>query len=299
MFKKVALTVALAGSAVLAPTAATQAAEVETPLKKKMWHEDVHSIQKDLKELGFFDYHKSTGYFGDITHKGVKAFQKDYGLTPTGKVDEKTADVLEEATELIQRGDRGKAVEHLQKHLAELKLYSYQVDGIFGPLTEKAVKKFQQENNLQVDGIAGPETKAELFNLKETEEKKAEEPVKEETEQEAEPKQAEKEDEAEEAPEAEGKTMTMEATAYTANCDGCSGVTATGIDLNENPDQKVIAVDPNVIPLGTEVYVEGYGRAIAGDTGGAINGDRIDIYMQSKQQAIEFGRQDVEVTIID
>ncbi|MGM7700270.1 peptidoglycan-binding protein [Pseudalkalibacillus sp. Hm43] len=291
MFKKLALTVALAGTAVLAPTA-TQAAELDKPLKKNMWHEDVHTIQQDLKELGFFDYHKTTGYFGDITHKGVKAFQKDYNMTPTGTVDQKTADVLEEATALIQRGDEGKAVEHLQKHLAELKLYNYHVDGIYGPLTQQAVEKFQQNNSLVVDGIVGPETKAALFDLKET--AKAE-PAKEETTQESsEPEEAEtaKADE-------EKATMTMEATAYTANCDGCSGVTATGIDLNANPDQKVIAVDPNVIPLGTEVYVEGYGRAIAGDTGGAIKGNRIDLYMQSKDAAVNFGRQNVEVTILN
>ncbi|KGX91088.1 peptidoglycan-binding protein [Pontibacillus halophilus JSM 076056 = DSM 19796] len=96
-----------------------------------------------------------------------------------------------------------------------------------------------------------------------------------------------------------GQTMTMEATAYTANCEGCTGVTATGIDLNANPDQKVIAVDPDIIPLGSEVYVEGYGKAVAGDIGGDIQGNRIDIYHQSHSDAINFGRQDVEVTVLD
>ncbi|MFX6153002.1 3D domain-containing protein, partial [Acinetobacter baumannii] len=47
------------------------------------------------------------------------------------------------------------------------------------------------------------------------------------------------------------------ATAYTAYCTGCSGTTATGINLRANPNAKVIAVDPRVIPLGTKVYVEG------------------------------------------
>ncbi|KGX87047.1 3D domain-containing protein [Pontibacillus litoralis] len=96
-----------------------------------------------------------------------------------------------------------------------------------------------------------------------------------------------------------GNTIAMQATAYTANCSGCSGVTATGIDLHANPNQKVVAVDPNVIPLGTKVHVEGYGTAIAGDTGGAINGNKIDLYMQSKQDALQFGRQTVQVTIIE
>src|SRR5699024_9332107 len=54
--------------------------------------------------------------------------------------------------------------------------------------------------------------------------------------------------------EASGQEISMNATAYTANCNGCSGVTATGIDLNANPNKKVVAVDPGVIPLGSEVW---------------------------------------------
>ncbi|MFB4211685.1 peptidoglycan-binding protein [Shouchella sp. JSM 1781072] len=96
-----------------------------------------------------------------------------------------------------------------------------------------------------------------------------------------------------------GQTMTMEATAYTAYCNGCSGVTRTGIDLRANPNQKVVAVDPNVIPLGSRVYVEGYGEAIAGDTGGAIKGHKIDLFVQTKDEAYSFGRQQVQVTVLD
>lgn len=91
----------------------------------------------------------------------------------------------------------------------------------------------------------------------------------------------------------------MEATAYTAYCHGCSGTTATGIDLRANPNQKVVAVDPAVIPLGSRVHVEGYGEAIAGDTGGAIKGQKIDLYMQSEADAYAFGRQQVTVTLLE
>lgn len=94
---------------------------------------------------------------------------------------------------------------------------------------------------------------------------------------------------------ANGETMTMSATAYTADCEGCSGTTADGTDLDG--DEKVIAVDPDKIPLGSEVHVEGYGDAVAGDTGGAINGDKIDLHMADEEQANEFGVQDVEVTV--
>ncbi|GGD04259.1 hypothetical protein GCM10007216_38630 [Thalassobacillus devorans] len=95
------------------------------------------------------------------------------------------------------------------------------------------------------------------------------------------------------------KTLQMSATAYTASCSGCSGITATGINLKANPDAKVIAVDPNVIPLGTRVWVEGYGNAIAGDTGGAINGNKIDLFMSSKSKAQSFGRKTVQVKILE
>ncbi|UII58342.1 LysM peptidoglycan-binding domain-containing protein (plasmid) [Cytobacillus spongiae] len=95
------------------------------------------------------------------------------------------------------------------------------------------------------------------------------------------------------------KEITVEATAYTASCDGCSGTTATGVNLLENPDAKVIAVDPNVIPLGSKVYVEGYGYATAEDTGGAIKGNRIDVFIPSKDQAIDFGRKTLNVKILE
>lgn len=96
-----------------------------------------------------------------------------------------------------------------------------------------------------------------------------------------------------------GKEMTVSATAYTAFCAGCSGVTATGIDLRSNPNQKVIAVDPTVIPLGSKVWVEGYGEAIAGDTGGAIKGNKIDVFIPSKGAALDWGRKTINIKILN
>lgn len=95
------------------------------------------------------------------------------------------------------------------------------------------------------------------------------------------------------------KEMTVIATAYTAYCNGCSGTTAYGIDLRANPNQKVIAVDPNVIPLGTKVWVEGYGVAIAGDTGGAIKGNKIDVFIPSHEDALDWGVKKVKVKILN
>lgn len=104
---------------------------------------------------------------------------------------------------------------------------------------------------------------------------------------------------AKEEPESYGAEMTVTATAYTAYCAGCSGTTAYGIDLRANPNQKVIAVDPRVIPLGTRVWVEGYGEAIAGDTGGAIKGNKIDVFIPSHDNAIAWGVKEVKLRVIN
>ncbi|MGE7781605.1 LysM peptidoglycan-binding domain-containing protein [Peribacillus sp. NPDC097264] len=95
------------------------------------------------------------------------------------------------------------------------------------------------------------------------------------------------------------KEMTVRATAYTADCQGCSGVTATGVDLKANPNQKVISVDPSVIPLGTKVYVEGYGYATAADTGSAIKGNKVDIFIPNKEDALNWGVKNVNLKILN
>lgn len=96
-----------------------------------------------------------------------------------------------------------------------------------------------------------------------------------------------------------GKEFYVTATAYTPYCDGCSGTSATGINLRANAGLKVIAVDPSVIKLGSKVWVEGYGTAIAGDTGGAIKGNKIDILVQSDAQARNWGRKKVRVKVLN
>ena len=91
--------------------------------------------------------------------------------------------------------------------------------------------------------------------------------------------------------------MTVVATAYSRNQPSLTNITASGIDLSQNP--QVIAVDPTVIPLGTKVYVEGYGEAIAGDTGSAIIGNRVDLHMDSIDKSFQWGIQEVELTILN
>jgi 3D (Asp-Asp-Asp) domain-containing protein len=96
-----------------------------------------------------------------------------------------------------------------------------------------------------------------------------------------------------------GVAITVTATAYTPYCAGCSGVTATGINVKANPNARVIAVDPRIIPLGSKVYIEGLGEFIAADTGGAIKGYRIDVLMASKHAALQFGRKQLKITILN
>ncbi|MGA4519450.1 ubiquitin-like domain-containing protein [Solibacillus silvestris] len=95
-----------------------------------------------------------------------------------------------------------------------------------------------------------------------------------------------------------GKEFYVTATAYTPNCAGCSGISAAGLNLRANPDMKVIAVDPNVIPLGTKVWVEGYGNAVAADTGGAIKGNKIDVLVPTTSKAKSWGRKKVRIKVL-
>ncbi|MBC6973768.1 cell wall-binding protein [Bacillus sp. Xin] len=106
------------------------------------------------------------------------------------------------------------------------------------------------------------------------------------------------------APAKGGREIYVEATAYTADPaengykPGEIVKTAMGHNLTANPGMKLIAVDPSVIPLGSTVYVEGYGKAIAGDTGGDIKGHRIDVLMPDKASSSTWGRKRVKVTIL-
>jgi 3D (Asp-Asp-Asp) domain-containing protein len=94
------------------------------------------------------------------------------------------------------------------------------------------------------------------------------------------------------------KIFEMEATAYTDDKQSQGkwvGQTATGV----KPQIGVVAVDPKVIPLGTRLYVEGYGQAIAGDTGGAIKGNKIDLFLPNRGDCMRFGRQKVKVRVVE
>lgn len=92
-----------------------------------------------------------------------------------------------------------------------------------------------------------------------------------------------------------GRRMRVVATAYSAAEPGSSSSTAMGVPALRG----VIAVDPSVIPLGTHVYVPGYGYAIAADTGGMINGRHVDLCFDSMSQLNAWGRRVVTIIILD
>jgi 3D (Asp-Asp-Asp) domain-containing protein len=94
-----------------------------------------------------------------------------------------------------------------------------------------------------------------------------------------------------------GRILEMAASAYDPSprtIPGTTGRTATGLRAGFG----VVAVDPRVIPLGSLVYVEGYGFAIAADTGGAIKGNRIDLCYNARSTALQFGRKHVRVHVL-
>ncbi len=98
-------------------------------------------------------------------------------------------------------------------------------------------------------------------------------------------------------------SLVMNASAYTAGAESTGksvgdagyGVTATGAKAQGG----VVAVDPSVIPLGSVLYIEGYGLAIAADTGGSISGHKIDVFYENLSDALVFGRRKVNVYVLE
>ncbi|HYE80683.1 MAG TPA: 3D domain-containing protein [Clostridia bacterium] len=99
------------------------------------------------------------------------------------------------------------------------------------------------------------------------------------------------------------RALKMTATAYDATFESCGkhpdhpyyGITYSGLKVRPG----IVAVDPKVVPLGTHLYVEGYGEALAADIGGAIKGNRIDLYYESPKDVARYGKRTVKVYILD
>lgn len=174
----------------------------------------------------------------------------------------------------IKLGMEGDGVVHLQNKLAEQGFYEGEADGVADEETIDALKNFQSSRGMKADGICGRKTYSALDN---------EEP--------AAPNEYEFRADVPEF----SRVIRVEATAYSAAEPGLSAYTATGTICRRG----VIATDPFVIPLGTRVYIPGYGYAIAEDTGGAIVGNKIDVAFDTIAECYEFGRQFIDIYIVD
>lgn len=170
-------------------------------------------------------------------------------------------------------GVRGEDVSQLQSILNNLGFDSGKVDGIFGPITDGAVKRLQSAYSLNPDGIVGPKT-ARVISLR------LNQPI------------------AAPAPSVYKQELLMSATAYD-DCWQCNGSWTGQPSYIGLPLQTgVVAVDPNVIPLGTKLWIEGYGEAVAADVGGAIKGNRIDLFYPDHTSASNYGIQKIKVYVL-
>ena len=161
-------------------------------------------------------------------------------------------------------GAKGRKVEEVQAMLSKLDIYQGEIDGEFATDTMNAVKTFQRKHKKQQTGAVT----WSVYNLMSKESGLSFGHYR--------------------------KLWTMETTGYSPTDPGVTGVTYTGIPMQKG----VIAVDPLIIPLGTRMYVMGYGEGIAADIGSAIKGNKIDLAFSNRGQALQWGRRRVHVYIL-
>ncbi|MEC4813268.1 MAG: peptidoglycan-binding protein [Scytonema sp. PMC 1069.18] len=139
--------------------------------------EAVRILQERLRVAGYY-YGNATGIYGPITEEAVQRFQKAYDLDVDGIAGPATLAKLPaigigygddtpvqkvKAGDRLQLGDRGEAVRLLQEQLIQANYLKGEPNGVFGPFTAEAVKRFQASNYLAVSGIAGPTTRGKLY----------------------------------------------------------------------------------------------------------------------------------------
>ena len=175
--------------------------------------------------------------------------------------------------DVIKLGMQGDGVVDLQNKLIEQGFYDGEADGVCDSATVNALKDFQKSRGLTADGVCGRKTysafngedsydfnNADFYGIPNC-----------------------------------ARVVRVEATAYSSMQSDLSAYTATGTLCRYG----VIATDPNFIPLGTKVFIPGYGYAVAEDTGGAIVGNRIDVAFDTLSECYEFGRQWIDLYIIE
>ena len=179
----------------------------------------------------------------------------------------------------VEEGMRGAVVAHVQELLIEGGFLEGAADGVAGPKTRAAIERCQEKHGLTVDGICGQATYLALSGGEPYD------PV----------ALGIHEERAHEVSRGSGRAVYVSATGYSAFDPGNGKHTATGTMVRRG----VIAVDPSVIPLGTRVFIPGYGEAVAEDIGSSIHGYRIDVAFDSHAEALMFGRQDLEIFIME
>lgn len=227
----------------------------------------------------------------------------------------------------LRYGTRGEDVKLLQSYLIRTGFLRDKADGVFGNATLRAVKEFQKATGLTINGIVGPQTlkalklygsdavsrgrmgrslppdaaapkqisaeqSAEQVRRMKMNPPEGHSPAKVRSVPESKPMQEAK---PQDNLPAHWSPIRLEATAYTRHDTGCTDWTYRGNYLQRG----LVAVDPRIIPLGTRLYVPGYGFAIADDVGGAIRGHKIDLAMDTQAEAFTFGRRQLTAYIID
>lgn len=149
-----------------------------SPVLRK-WHygKPVEQLQIKLRNKGYLKPHQVDGYFGDITEEAVKRAQKDGKITVDGLAGSQTYKVLSSNNSktaskkvkyplpsgILRKGSKGESVRQLQRALNAANFKCGKVDGIYGSLTEDAVRRFQKVYDPNcVDGVYGPRTRQRL-----------------------------------------------------------------------------------------------------------------------------------------
>lgn len=228
--------------------------------------EAVRKVQRLLQNGGYLSG-EIDGVYGGQTEAAVCAFQKEQGLTVTGAVDPQTENRLsnhKERKNLLQQGDRGPRVAHLQNLLTLHGFTPGAMDGIYGSGTAAKVREFQHFCGMKATGTVDEDVWQKLR----------------------------------EAPVFQGrykKVLRMQSTAYTPYDGSGTGRTASGNVAGKGH----AAVDPEGIPLGSLLFIEGYGYALADDIGGGINGQFVDVGVDTLEQAYGWGNRRVNIYIVE
>ncbi|MBR4903460.1 MAG: peptidoglycan-binding protein [Selenomonadaceae bacterium] len=200
---------------------------------------------------------------------------KSSGATTIGSVLSAVSTIKEVAQyagvgDVIKLGMQGDGVIDLQNKLIEHGFLDGEANGICDTYTVNALKDFQKSRGLTADGICGKRTYREFDGGESYEVNDFGIPNC-------------------------ARVVRVEATAYSSAQPGMSAYTALGTICQRG----VIATDPYFIPLGTKVFIPGYGYAVAEDTGGAIVGNKIDVAFDTVGECYEFGRQWIDLYIIE